>query len=59
MKFLSLIKVDPSKLIGIGLAGLGLAQMVLSNKAQSYERDALKADLRKEILEDLMKQSSK
>ena len=51
-------KVDPSKLIGIGLAGLGLAQMLLSNKAQSYERESMKADLRKELLADL-KQSSK
>lgn len=46
-------EVDPSKLIGIGLAGLGLAQMLLSNKAQSYERNSMKAELRKEILEDL------
>ena len=57
LKFLSFIKVDPSKLIGVGLAGLGLAQMVLSNKAQSYERNALKEDLKKELLEDLMKSS--
>lgn len=53
LKFLSFIKVDPSKLIGVGLAGLGLAQMVLSNKAQSYERNALKEDLKKELLAEI------
>ena len=58
MKFLSSIKVDPSKLIGLGLAGLGLAQMVLSNKAQAYERNAMKGEIVKEVLNE-MKQSSK
>lgn len=51
-------EVDSSKALGIGLAGLGLLQMLLSNKAQAHERAAMKAELRKEIVEDLTKQSS-
>lgn len=58
MNIFSKLFADPSKLIGIGMAGLGLAQMLLTNKQQSYERNAMKDELRKEILDDLMKKSS-
>lgn len=49
---------DPSKLIGVGMAALGLAQMVLGNKQASYERNAMKDELRKEITEEILKKRS-
>lgn len=49
---------DPSKLIGVGMAALGLAQMVLGNKQASYERKAMKAEIRKEVLDELTKSSN-
>ena len=47
------LKIDPSKVIGLALAGIGLVQMVLSDKAKNYERENLKAEIRKEILTEM------
>lgn len=58
MKFISKFKSDPSMTIGLALAGLGLLQAALSNKAKNYERESLKADLRKELMEDLGRSSN-
>lgn len=55
---IGMFNIGSAQLISLGLGALGLAQMLLSNKAQSHEREMLKADLKKEILDDLMKQSS-
>ena len=49
---------DPSKLIGVGTLALGLAQMVLGNKQASYERNAMKEELKKEITEEILKKHS-
>lgn len=57
MNIIARLFADPSKLIGIGMAGLGLAQMLLTNKQQSYERNAMKEELRKEILDDIKRES--
>lgn len=59
MKIFNIIKGDPSMLFGIGMTALGFAQLVLGNKSQAYDRKCMKAELRQEILDDLMKQSSK
>ena len=52
-------EVKPSMPTGLALGALGLLEMWLTSKQQESEMEMLKADLKKELLDDIMKQSSK
>lgn len=45
------IKIKPETAVTVGLAALGIAQAVLTNKKEASDRAAMKA----EILEEVMK----
>lgn len=47
------IEFGPSQAIGLGMGILGLLQMVLSNKAQAYERKTMMEELKKDIMKDM------
>ena len=47
-------KFNASKLVPVALVGLGLLETVLSNKKQADERNALKAELRDEIMKEIV-----
>lgn len=46
-------KIDAAGVLKIALGVLGLVQMVLSSKADEHDRNALKDELKNEILKDL------
>lgn len=47
------IKIDPGKALGYTVTALGLMVTLLSNKAEEYNRNAMKEELKKDILKDL------
>ena len=47
-------KFNVSKLVPVALVGLGLLETVLSNKKQADERNALKNELRDEIMKEIV-----
>lgn len=47
------INIDSSKILPIAIFGLGILTSVLSNKNQANERNALKNELKEEIMKDL------
>lgn len=52
-------EVKTSMVTGFALGAVGLLQLWLSSKQQESEMNALKADLKKELMDDFMKQASK
>lgn len=51
MKFLE--KMQPSKLLPIAIFGLGILTSVLTNKNSAIEREAMKSELKDELLKEL------
>lgn len=51
MKF----KVDPAKILSVTVTILGIAGTLLSNKVDSNNRRAMKAELKEELLKELSK----
>lgn len=48
-------KVKPGKLLPVAIFGLGILTTVLTNKNSAMEREALKGELKKELLEEISK----
>ena len=46
-------KVNPAKLLPAAIFGLGILTTVLTNKNSALERDALKNELKEELLKEL------
>lgn len=51
MKF----KMDPTKILSIGVTLLGIAGTLLSNKVESNNRKIMKDELKKEIMKEILK----
>lgn len=51
MKF----KMDPTKLLSIGVTILGIAGTLLSNKVDANNRKNMKSELKEEIMKELLK----
>ena len=48
------IKFDPKKLLPVASLVLGLAGTLISNKIQANERETMKAELKEELMKDLL-----
>lgn len=46
-------KMQPSKLLPLAIFGLGILTTVLTNKNSAIERDAMKSELKDELLKEL------
>lgn len=46
-------KVDKKKVLSVAVTGLGLAVTLLSGKVESNNREALKDELKKDLLKEL------
>ena len=49
------IKMDSAKLISVAAGVLGLASMVVSNIKASNDQKSMKAELKEEVLKELLK----
>lgn len=47
------IKIDPGKALGYTVTFLGVVVTLLSSKAEEYNRNALKEELKQDLLKDL------
>lgn len=50
--------IDPAKALSIAATCVGVVGTLLSSKVQANERKALKAELKEELLNDLMKEKN-
>lgn len=48
-------KVQPAKLLPLAIFGLGILTSVLTNKNAAHEREAMKGELKEELLKELSK----
>lgn len=51
------IKIDPTKVLGIAVAALGIAGTLLSNKLEDRKMNDLKSELKDDILKQINKES--
>lgn len=51
------IKVKPEVLLTLGTAALGVAQFVLGNKKEANDKAALKAEILKELADEVAKKN--
>lgn len=49
------IKIKPETMVTVGMAVLGVAQMVLTNKKDQTDRAKLKAEILEDVMKDLPK----
>lgn len=54
MKF----KIDPAKVLSVTVTVLGVVGTLLSNKVHANEQKAMKAELKNELLEELLKEKN-
>ena len=47
------MKIDTGKILGLLVTGLGVAATLLSGKAEDVNRQTMKDELKKELLEEL------
>ena len=52
------IKIDSAKVISVAAGVLGLASMVVSNIKASNDQKSMKAELKEEIMKDLLKEKN-
>ena len=52
------IKIDPAKAVSVLAGVLGVASMVVSNMKQANDQKVLKAELKEELLKDLLKEKN-
>lgn len=50
------LKIKPETLVSAGLAVLGVAQMLLTNKKDSNNRNSMKAEILEELKNEMSKQ---
>ena len=48
------IKIDPAKALGLSISVLGVVTTILSNKKEKSDRMALKAELKEDIMKELL-----
>lgn len=48
------IKIKPETMVSAGLAVLGVAQMLLTNKKESSSRRSMKAEILKELKDEML-----
>lgn len=48
------IKIKPETMVSAGLAVLGVAQMLLTNKKESSSRSSMKAEILKELKDEML-----
>lgn len=53
-----LTKVDTKKVLGIAGIAVNIAGAIISSKTQSYDRKLLKAELKQELFEELLKEKN-
>lgn len=51
------LKLKPEMLLTLGTVGLGVAQMLLTNKKDANDKAALKEEILKELTEKVIKES--
>lgn len=49
------IKIDPAKALSISVTALGVLGTILSSKVQANDRKAMKAELKDELMKELLK----
>ena len=49
------LKIDPAKALSVGVTILGVAGTILSSVVHKNEQNAMKAELKEEIMKDLLK----
>lgn len=49
------LKIKPETLVTVGMAALGVAQMVLTNKKDQTDRARMKAEILEDVMKDLPK----
>lgn len=54
-----LVKIKPEMLLTLGTVGLGVAQMLLTNKKDANDKAALKAEILKELADEVTKKVTK
>ena len=48
------IKIDPAKVLSVTVTALGVAGTLLATKVQANERKAMKAELKDELMKELL-----
>lgn len=51
------VKIKPEMLLTLGTVGLGVAQMLLTNKKDANDKAALKAEILKELADEVTKKN--
>lgn len=52
------IKINPAKVLPIAVTALGLASSLISNKVDANNRKTMKAELKDELLKEIMKEKN-
>lgn len=52
------IKIDSAKVISVAAGVLGIASMLVSNIKASNDQKSMKAELKEEIMKDLLKEKN-